>query len=189
MLLSSRLKKSSGYFWYLFRVVKLEKCFLSRWITRTCARYRLQTNTPLKKTGRGRYRKRTKSKLRVREECWGRKWDKRQWEKGREGEREKERGRKRALYAFLSARRFVCNNLCEKTAWEMTASSLCNSLICNSLLQDRFEKWPAARYEGTAQKYVCSSHERHLSALQWWSIKKISSLKIDSSCSDYYWCK
>ena len=43
--------------------------------------------------------------------------------KGRERKR---KGDREALYAFLSARRFVCNNLCGKTAWEMTAGSLCN---------------------------------------------------------------
>lgn len=98
----------------------------------------------------------------------------RRGEKKKKIEREREGGRKGALYAFLSARRFVCNNLCEKTAWEMTASSLCN-LNLQQFTSGSFWEMAGGKIRGHGPwSYVCSSHEKAFIGAPpvTWSIKK-----------------
>lgn len=85
-------------------------------------------------------------------------------EKGRDGgEEARGRGARRAVeeafYAFLSSRGFVCNNLCGKTAWEMTTGSLCN-LNLQQFTSGTFWEMTAGEIRGHGPHYVCGgSHE------------------------------
>lgn len=84
------------------------------------------------------------------------------------GERERETAERRrvarraveeAFYAFLSSRGFVCNNLCGKTAWEMTTGSLCN-LNLQQFTSGTFWEMAAGEIRGHGPHYVCGgSHE------------------------------
>lgn len=87
----------------------------------------------------------------------------------RRGERERETAERRrggawraveeAFYAFLSSRGFVCNNLCGKTAWEMTTGSLCN-LNLQQFTSGTFWEMAAGEIRGHGPHYVCGgSHE------------------------------
>ena len=77
-------------------------------------------------------------------------------EKGRRGAR---RAVEKAFYAFLSSRGFVCNNLCGKTAWEMTTGSLCN-LNLQQFTSGTFWEMAAGKIRGHGPHYVCGGlHE------------------------------
>lgn len=89
-------------------------------------------------------------------------------ERDRRGERERKTGKRRrgtgrvveeAFYAFLSSRGFVCNNLCGKTAWEMTTGSLCN-LNLQQFTSGTFWEMTVGEIRGHGPHYVCGgSHE------------------------------
>lgn len=123
--------------------------FFTWWISRTSAISELDGMVA---RGRG---KRRNGRMLEKERAW-------------RGERERETGARRrgarraveeAFYAFLSSRGFVCNNLCGKTAWEMTTGSLCN-LNLQQFTSGTFWEMAAGEIRGHGPHYVCGGlHE------------------------------
>lgn len=124
--------------------------FFTWWISRTSAISELEDGM----AARGRGKRRNGRML-------GKERDRRDEGERVAGERRREARRavEEAFYAFLSSRGFVCNNLCGKTAWEMTTGSLCN-LNLQQFTSGTFWEMAAGEIRGHGPHYVCGgSHE------------------------------